>query len=135
MIVDDGLPCRGIDSSAFDDEGVPSQKKQVLGAMGGILQGYLYDSYAAGKDSVRSTGNATRSGTLCAAGGARNFIVSLQRAAISWRNARYAYRPHRRPYRQCHLGILVEARNAFAISRESRAGHKIPDAGRKYSIS
>ncbi len=75
MIVDDGLLSGGMDSSAFDGEGVPSQRTVLI--EGGILKGYLYDSYTAGKEGVRSTGNAVRSGysdVPCV--GCRNLIVS-----------------------------------------------------------
>ena len=60
MLADDGLLPGGMDSSAFDGEGVPSQKTVLIEE--GILRGYLYDSYTAGKEGARSTGNAVRSG-------------------------------------------------------------------------
>ncbi|MFZ2473050.1 MAG: TldD/PmbA family protein [Methanothrix sp.] len=74
VIADDGLLSGGLDSSAFDGEGVPSQRTVLIEE--GILKGYLYDSYTAGKEGVRSTGNAVRSGysdVPCV--GSRNFIV------------------------------------------------------------
>jgi len=61
-IVDDGLLAGGIDSSAFDGEGVPSGRTVLIEE--GALLGFIYDSYTAGKESPekRSTGNAVRSG-------------------------------------------------------------------------
>ncbi|WNY28675.1 Metalloprotease TldD [Methanimicrococcus stummii] len=57
-IVDDGTLAGGISSGAFDDEGTPTQKTNVI--ENGVLNSYLYDSYTAGKDGVKSTGNGYR---------------------------------------------------------------------------
>jgi PmbA protein len=74
VIVDDGLLAGGMDSSAFDGEGVPSQRTVLINE--GILMGYLYDSYTAGKEGLASTGNAVRSGYTGVPGvGIRNLIV------------------------------------------------------------
>jgi len=59
-VFDDGLLEGGLMTRKFDDEGVPSQKTTLI--QDGILRGYLYDSYTAGKDHVESTGNASRPG-------------------------------------------------------------------------
>ncbi|MFZ2499977.1 MAG: TldD/PmbA family protein [Methanosarcina sp.] len=73
-IYDDGLVEAGIDSSASDDEGVPSQSTTVIDK--GVLETYLYDSYTAGKAGVKSTGNGSRSSyTSPPAVGLRNFII------------------------------------------------------------
>jgi PmbA protein len=54
---------------------VPSQRTVLIEE--GILKGYLYDSYTAGKEGVVSTGNAVRSGyTSVPCVGSRNIIVS-----------------------------------------------------------
>jgi PmbA protein len=75
MLTDDGLISGGIDSSAFDGEGVPSQRTVLI--EDGFLKGYLYDSYTAGKEGARSTGNAVRSGySDVPRVGIRNIIVS-----------------------------------------------------------
>jgi len=75
VIADDGLVSGGIDSSAFDGEGVPSRRTVLI--EDGTLKAYLYDSYTAGKEGVHSTGNAVRSGyTALPRVGARNFILS-----------------------------------------------------------
>ena len=74
-ITDDGLLAGGIDSSAFDGEGVPSQRTILVEK--GILKGFLYDSYTAGKDGAKSTGNSVRSGySDVPRVGPRNLIVS-----------------------------------------------------------
>ena len=73
--MDDGLLPGGLDSSAFDAEGVPSQKTVLI--EDGVLKGFLYDSYTAGKDGVQSTGNADRAGySDVPSVGIRNMIIS-----------------------------------------------------------
>ena len=72
---DDGLLAGGLDSSAFDGEGVPSQRTVLIEK--GVLMGFLYDSYTAGKDGVKSTGNAARQGySDVPRVGIRNLIIS-----------------------------------------------------------
>ncbi len=79
QVVDDGLLSDGMDSSAFDGEGVPSQKNVLI--EDGILKRFLYDSYTAGKDGVKSTGNAVRSGySDVPRVGIRNLIIGSSRA-------------------------------------------------------
>ena len=76
---DDGLLAGGLDSSAFDGEGVPSRRTVLIEK--GILKGFLYDSYTAGKDGVKSTGNAVRQGySDVPRVGMRNMIVSSPNA-------------------------------------------------------
>ena len=55
---------RGLGSSAFDDEGVKTQRRAVVEA--GVLQGYFLGSYSARKLGMQTTGNA---------GGNHNLIV------------------------------------------------------------
>ena len=57
-VLDDGLIPQAMGSKPFDDEGYPTQTTTVIGK--GQLKNFLYDSYTAGKDKVRSTGNAAR---------------------------------------------------------------------------
>ncbi len=74
-IVDDGLLPGGMGTSAFDGEGVPSQRTPVV--EGGILKGFLYDSYTAGKAGISSTGSAVRVGyTDVPRVGIRNLVIS-----------------------------------------------------------
>jgi PmbA protein len=76
---DDGLLAGGLDSSAFDGEGSPSRRTVLIEK--GILKGFLYDSYTAGKDGVKSTGNAVRQGySDVPRVGMRNLIVSSPNA-------------------------------------------------------
>ncbi|MEE8167432.1 MAG: TldD/PmbA family protein [Candidatus Hydrothermarchaeales archaeon] len=57
-IVDDGTLKNGLATSKFDGEGISSQKTELV--RDGVLKGYLYDTYTAGKDGKESTGNAER---------------------------------------------------------------------------
>jgi PmbA protein len=117
-ITDDGLLSGGIDSSAFDGEGVPSQRTVLI--EDGTLKAYLYDSYTAGKEGIRSTGNATRGGyTALPRAGARNFIISSPQSQnlleetggymVSGLIGAHTANP-------ISGDFSVEARNAFAIS-------------------
>lgn len=74
-MTDDGLLSGGMGTTAFDGEGVASRSNAVIEK--GVLKGFLYDSYTAGKDSLASTGNAVRSGYSDVPRlGLRNLIVS-----------------------------------------------------------
>ena len=57
-IVDDGTMQWGTGTKPFDDEGVPVSNKTVISK--GVLNNYFYNTYAAKKAGVRSTGNAVR---------------------------------------------------------------------------
>lgn len=57
-LVDDGRLKRGLGSSLYDGEGLPTQRTVVLEK--GVLKSFLYDSYNAKKAKERSTGNAGR---------------------------------------------------------------------------
>lgn len=59
-IIDDGILKGGWATSRHDGEGVARRKTGLLS--GGILKGYLYDSYWARREGRASTGNAVRSG-------------------------------------------------------------------------
>ena len=58
-IVDDGLLAGGWSSALFDGEGVASTRTDLV--VDGVCERYLYDSYWGARDSVASTGNASRS--------------------------------------------------------------------------
>jgi PmbA protein len=59
---DDGLLEGGIRTGRFDGEGVPQQKTILIEK--GVLRGFVYDNYTAGKDGRLSTGNGSRAGYL-----------------------------------------------------------------------
>lgn len=57
-IVDDPSDPRGLLSAAFDDEGVPTSVKTVVGK--GVLRSFLYDSYNASVSGKDPSGNGMR---------------------------------------------------------------------------
>jgi len=59
-VVDDGTLAKGLASSTFDGEGVPTQRRIVIDQ--GVLQGFMYNTMVASRAGVESTGNASRGG-------------------------------------------------------------------------
>lgn len=59
-IYDDGLLPGGGGSRPFDDEGVPSETTPLV--VGGVLKGFLHNTYTARRTGQGSTGNASRGG-------------------------------------------------------------------------
>jgi PmbA protein len=59
-VVDDGTRPRGLASSPFDGEGVPTQRRTIIDR--GVLQGFMYNTMVASRAGVQSTGNASRGG-------------------------------------------------------------------------
>ena len=59
-VVDDGTRPKGLGSSPFDGEGVPTQRRTIVDR--GVLQGFLYNTIVASRAGVLSTGNASRGG-------------------------------------------------------------------------
>lgn len=58
-LVDDGRLPGGLASRPFDAEGIATRRNVVV--EGGVLRGYLLDTYAATKLGLQTTGNAARS--------------------------------------------------------------------------
>ena len=63
-ILDDGTLPEGAGTTKIDDEGVPRQKTPIIEK--GMLTNFLYDNYAARRESLESTGNASRGGRATA---------------------------------------------------------------------
>jgi len=59
-LIDDGTRIKSLGSSPFDGEGVPT-KRNVL-VENGVLKSFIYNTKAAARAGVVSTGNASRSG-------------------------------------------------------------------------
>jgi len=72
-IVDDARLIRGLGSSPFDDEGVPTQMTPII--ENGVLQNYLHSSYTARKLKARPTGNGSRTGSGSVSVGPTNFYL------------------------------------------------------------
>lgn len=75
VLHDDGLDPEGSASSPFDGEGVPRHRTALI--EDSTLRTYLYDTYAALRGGVASTGNASRGGYRSQPSvGASNLIVA-----------------------------------------------------------
>ena len=59
-LIDDGTRPKGMGSTPFDGEGVPTQKRIIVDK--GILKGFMYNTIVAKRAGVKSTGNASRGG-------------------------------------------------------------------------
>jgi PmbA protein len=68
---------RGLASSAFDDEGVATRRREVV--RDGVLQGYFLGSYSARKLGLRSTGNAGGNHNLIMDSTGEDFAALLRR--------------------------------------------------------
>lgn len=74
-LIDDGLRPKGLSSSPFDGEGVPTQKRAIV--ENGVLKGFMYNTIVAKRAGVESTGNASRGGFTALPGiGAHNFYIA-----------------------------------------------------------
>jgi PmbA protein len=73
-LVDDGRLLEGPAASPFDDEGVPTGRTELI--TGGVLNGFLHNTYTARRGGTTSTGNASRAGYRSTPGvGTTNFYV------------------------------------------------------------
>jgi PmbA protein len=57
-LIDDGTRPKGLGSTPFDGEGVPTQKRVIVDK--GVLKGFMYNTIVAKRAGVNSTGNASR---------------------------------------------------------------------------
>lgn len=57
-LIDDGRLEGGVASSPVDGEGVPTRRTALIA--GGVLQGFLHNTYTAGRAGTASTGNGVR---------------------------------------------------------------------------
>jgi len=60
ILIDDGRLIEGPAAAPWDGEGVPTGRTALLD--GGVLSGYLHNTYTAAREGVQSTGNASRAG-------------------------------------------------------------------------
>ena len=72
-IVDDGLRKRGLATSPFDGEGVPTRRTSLV--ENGVLKAFLYDAFTARKAKTKSTGNASRGYRSLPAIGVNNLVL------------------------------------------------------------
>ena len=72
-IIDDGLRKRGLATSPFDGEGVPTRRTSLV--ENGVLKAFLYDAFTARKAKTKSTGNASRGYRSLPAIGVNNLVL------------------------------------------------------------
>jgi PmbA protein len=81
-LVDDGTRPKGLASSPFDGEGVPTFRRVIVER--GVLKGFMYNTAVAKRAGVRSTGNASRRGFDSLPGiGPHNFYMTAGTVAPS----------------------------------------------------
>lgn len=96
-VEDDATNVDGLGASSFDREGTPHRKNIVIEK--GVLKKFLYNTYTARKDGVRSTGNASGSTGSPPSVSTTNFVV--------------------RPGRQSLETLISEMKKGIIISRFS----------------
>ncbi len=74
-VYDDPTLPGALGSQPFDDEGLPSYRKEVI--KNGILKSYLLDTYSGRKLGLPSTGNASRSTGVAPSVGTTNFHLAV----------------------------------------------------------
>jgi PmbA protein len=72
-VEDDATNVEGLNASSFDREGVPHHRNIVIEK--GVLKKFLYNTYTARKDGVKSTGNASGSTSSPPSVSTTNFLV------------------------------------------------------------
>lgn len=72
-IIDDGTTKDGIFTREFDDDGIPTQKTEIISK--GVLTNFIYDNYRAAKEKIPSTGNAGRNYWSAPGPTTNNFIL------------------------------------------------------------
>ncbi len=77
---DDATNVEGLGASSFDREGVPHNRHIIIEK--GILKKFLYNTYTARKDSVRSTGNASGSTISPPSVSATNIVIKQGRTSV-----------------------------------------------------
>jgi PmbA protein len=79
-VEDDATNVDGLNASSFDREGVSHRRNVVIEK--GILKKFLYNTYTASKDGVRSTGNAGGSTSSPPVVSTTNFLIKPMRSSI-----------------------------------------------------
>ena len=79
-VEDDATNVDGLNASSFDREGVSHSRNVVIEK--GILKKFLYNTYTASKDGVRSTGNAGGSTSSPPMVSTTNFLIKPMRSSI-----------------------------------------------------
>ena len=79
-VEDDATNVEGLNASSFDREGVPHHRNIVIEK--GVLKKFLYNTYTARKDGVKSTGNASGSTSSPPSVSTTNFLLRPSRSSF-----------------------------------------------------
>jgi PmbA protein len=79
-VEDDATNVEGLGASSFDREGVPHHRNVVIEE--GVLKKFLYNTYTARKDGVKSTGNAGGSTSSPPSVSTTNFVIRPGRPGL-----------------------------------------------------
>ena len=79
-VEDDATNVAGLGASSFDREGVPHKRNVLIEK--GVLKKFLYNTYTARKDGVRSTGNASGSTISPPSVSATNIVMKEGRTTL-----------------------------------------------------
>lgn len=79
-VEDDPTNVEGLNASSFDREGVFHRRNLVIEK--GVLKKFLYNTYTASKDGVRSTGNAGGSTSSPPTVSTTNFLIKPMRSSV-----------------------------------------------------
>ena len=79
-VEDDATNVEALNASSFDREGVPHRRNIVIDR--GTLKKFLYNTYTAKKDGVRSTGNASGSTSSPPSVSTTNFVIQPGRSSF-----------------------------------------------------
>jgi PmbA protein len=79
-VEDDATNVEGLNASSFDREGIFHRRNLVIEK--GILKKFLYNTYTASKDGVRSTGNAGGSTSSPPTVSTTNFLIKPMRSSV-----------------------------------------------------
>ena len=100
---------RGLASSAFDDEGVRTQRRVIV--EGGVLRGYFLGSYSARKLGMQTTGNAGGTHNLLIRPGNMDFsglLRQMQRGLVVTELLGHGVNPVTGDYSRGAAGFWVE---------------------------
>ncbi|MFO0597287.1 MAG: TldD/PmbA family protein [Myxococcaceae bacterium] len=73
-LIDEGLRPRGLATSPFDGEGVPTRNTPLV--ENGVLKAFLYDTFTARKAKTKTTGNASRGYRSLPGIGVNNLVLT-----------------------------------------------------------
>ena len=120
-LVDDGVRPDGLDSAPFDGEGTPCRRTPLI--EGGVLQGFLYDTYTARKAGRSSTGNGLR-GSYAGIPGVRPTNLVVDGPVTPARRHRRRHRPRRAGHRRRGRALRRQPHQRRVLGGHQRRPHR-----------